>query len=101
MKIEDDIRRAVKEGAVLQNIEEYVKTEPILSTSREEDRLIAEMADYNSDPDHENKFIPFWDYREFIYWKLADLEEYVSIVGIAWDDKLKSRDFYAVVLPPE
>ncbi len=83
------------------NIRKYVKINPILSTFDQDHRSVVSLADYVPDPDHESQFIPLWEYKEFIYWKLADLKDSVSIVGIVWDDDLISQMFYALVLPPE
>jgi len=101
VKIEEEVRKAVKDKAVPLDIGKYVKTDSILNTLVKEHRLVARFTDYAPDPDHEAKFIAFWEYNDFIYWKLADLEDSVSIIGIVWDTNMKSRMFYALILPPD
>ena len=99
MKILDAILHAIQNGAILSDISKFIVDKPTL-TSDGNGRSVATHADYAPDPEHEKHFIKFWEYKDFIYWKVRNTDYAVVIVGIAWDDENKSKLFHAWILPP-
>lgn len=99
MKIENEVRDAIKNGIGFSSITESVNAVPIL-TSHGNGRMLANSGDYAPDPDHEDDFIKFWKYKDFIYWKVEEKKDAVSIIGIAWDEQGNSTIFYALIFPP-
>jgi hypothetical protein len=99
MKIENEVLDAIKNRISFSGITKFVSAVPIL-TSHGNGRILASSGDFAPDPDHEDDFIEFWKYKDFIYWKLDEKKDAVSIIGIAWDEQADSAVFYALIFPP-
>jgi hypothetical protein len=77
-----------------------ITEKPVVNTFKEQFKNIIEFVDIVPLPGKEKYFHPLKKGNQVIYWKLAENDIGVEIIGIIWDEEFKPRILCGNILPP-